>query len=198
MKRISLFATLPIIYMLTVASDCDVRKVCQATYLADLVLSHFEAQFEYLIEDDEVFLITHAVINLIDDIVGCEHNASAASAHNFRQQIYFSPDGAFTNPELVDQVTIPINELNPGQLAEIGDNLIFKADGFYEINSFVDIYDEVAERSEYNNEEANPLERSSSDNRRVIHISKKNKSPEYDENGNRIYIERLNTVVNYN
>ena len=187
------------VVVLTSCEHCDCKDKVE---LADLVVDGVE-QTSDIINDTTVYDIIHYVLNTIEGLV-CD-DVESASDHSNEIPIIYSQDGSFgQNAITVSSKEIQYNgELPPDGMYMMRNRVVFEVDGFYNIDSSLDIYDEVVERSDGNNYSSDPVGRKSINPEKnkkgkiVLQVtSTGNLEPtKFDINGNPIYISKWKTEI---
>jgi len=133
----------------------------------------------------------------VGDLKDC--TVDSAGKSTFDKTITYSETPDFGNPQVVDITNTHINALAPNQQAEVADKIGFVVDGYYLISSVVDAENEVNERDENNNDNEHDFSPNfvGRDTRNIIRITGANKRPQTGANGEKVYIQKISTLVTY-
>ena len=138
--------------------DCDeCENVKNGLELADLLLNDFESNRAEDEERGTFFRVAHTILNFASEFE-CPEEVQTASSHDDQLQLIFfeTDDTDFSNPTLVETQNVNVNQsTQPNNEYTIVNEIVFKRDGIYDLESNIDFNDDVVERNENNNRNSN-------------------------------------------
>lgn len=165
-------------------------------YLPDLTLLSATATTN---DTTGYFKFEYNIINSTAGIDICKLNVQTADKNHFNVKIFYSESADLSDSILMDEMSYEIDELAHGQKAKVVEMLSFSLDGYYVFYTYCDYHNEVQERSEENNMNGSPFERSSNQgaNPLIMHVNTDGNGAVSDENCKRVFVERISTKIEY-